>query len=70
MSENIEHRVALLSSKDPRHRLRGVQRLANLASQTNAKEKENTVNLVGNLWNDKEAFVRWNVAIALGKTDH
>ncbi len=50
--------------------MKAVAALTEIAQQLEFADRERMGDLVGRLAGDKEAFVRWNVAIAVGKIGH
>ncbi len=65
-----EEESRALSSSNPRERLRAVARLAQIAGQLPLSERDSIVAQLERVADDSEAFVRWNLAIALGEIGH
>lgn len=59
-----------LSSSHPRARLQAVTRLAEIAGELPVTERGPIVEQLERVADDREAFVRWNLAIALGQIGH
>ena len=70
LAKVIEEEASVLTDEDPRKRLAAVRKVSGLAKQLELKEREKIVGLLEPLTSDKEAFVRWNVAIAVGEIGH
>lgn len=66
----IEEEAQFLTDKDPRRRFEAINRLTQIASQVELNEREKIVEHLGKVMDDPESFVRWNLAIALGKIAH
>ncbi|MBN4080778.1 HEAT repeat domain-containing protein [Caldithrix abyssi] len=56
-----------LSNADPRTRLKAIRRLSGMASELALKDRQPIAERISRLLDDKVAFIRWNVAIALGQ---
>ena len=69
-NERVEEISKGLSSENPKERLKAVNKLTEIAVDLNAEDRKEVVKLLSSLAKDKEPFIRWNVAIALGKIGH
>ncbi len=68
LAKVIEEEASVLTDEDPRKRLAAVRKVSGLAKQLDLKEREQIVELLEPLASDKEAFVCWNVAIAMARS--
>lgn len=68
--ERLEETARLLSHQAPRQRVEGIRRLTALSKQLPLAEREAAIPMVEGAAEDKEAFVRWNLAFALGEIAH
>ena len=66
----IDKAAERLADSDPRVRLQAVRNLIPIAVDQPLEERGGVVQTLGRLADDPEAFVRWNVAIALGQIGH
>lgn len=61
----IRKEAEALPNSDPRVRLQAIRNLSQIALELPVKERGEIVEYLGQLVNDPEAFIRWNVAISL-----
>lgn len=70
LEEKINRETRRLTAEDPRVRFDAVTRLTELVLTVEFEERRKIVERLGELVSDPEAFVRWNLALALGKIGH
>lgn len=70
LEKKMEEACCSLSDADPRLRLKAVRRLTGIAVRLAWEERHRIVEELAKLAGDKEPFIRWNVAMALGRIGH
>lgn len=68
--KRLEEEAQRLSHRDPRQRVEGIRRVTALAIQLPLAERDAAIPILEGAAEDSEAFVRWNLAFALGEIGH
>ena len=68
--KDVESASLALSDKNPQNRLKAIRVLTEISKHDPIEQRQHYVESAGKLWDDKEPFIRWNVATALGQIGH